>query len=195
MNVYDLIASLLRYNSDATVDVYATGIPGSGPVDLDIDGVFGAEDAATIHAYVSDLANRPTHGHGAATPPRTSATPPRHPATPTHRKTALDELDLHCARYGDRHIDVGAVHALLEIGEQLRLANLIALAQVQLPPENVDADDLVYVRNQAASTLIHLENQECRRADGDLDVVELLALRPDVAAALGIEPLDEQEQQ
>lgn len=85
------------------------------------------------------------------------------------------------------------VHALLEIAEQLRIANLIALAQVQLPPENVDADDLVYVRNQAASALIHLEDQECRRADGDLDVVELLALRPDVAAALGIEPLDERD--
>lgn len=92
-------------------------------------------------------------------------------------------------------LGVAQTHALLEVAEQLRLANLIALAQVQLPPENVDADDLVYVRNQAASALIHLEDQECRRADGDLDVVELLALRPDVAAALGIEPLDEQEQQ
>lgn len=116
-------------------------------------------------------------------------------AVAMHREMAQDELGLHCARYGDRHIDVGAVHALLEIGEQLRLANLIALAQVQLPSENVDADDLVYVRNQAASALVHLEDQECRRADGDVDVVELLALRPDVAAALGIEPLDEQEQQ
>nr|DAO95973.1 MAG TPA: hypothetical protein [Caudoviricetes sp.] len=92
-------------------------------------------------------------------------------------------------------LGVAQTHALLGVAEQLRIHNLIALAQVQLPPENVDADDLVYVRNQAASALIHLEDQECRRADGDLDVVELLALRPDVAAALGIEPLDEQEQQ
>lgn len=91
--------------------------------------------------------------------------------------------------------NTAAAHALLAVAEQLRLANLIALAQVQLPPENVDADDLVYVRNQAASALIHLEDQECRRADGDLDVVELLALHPDVAAVLGVEPLDEQEQQ
>lgn len=91
-------------------------------------------------------------------------------------------------------IDALTAHALLEIGEQLRIANLIALAQVQLPSENVDADDLVYVRNQAASALVHLEDQECRRADGDVDVVELLALRPDVAASLGVEFLDEQEQ-
>nr|DAP11135.1 MAG TPA: hypothetical protein [Caudoviricetes sp.] len=105
---------------------------------------------------------------------------------------AQNELGVHSAYQEGRHVGAATVHALLEIGEQLRLANLIALAQVQLPPENVDADDLVYVRNQAASALVHLADQECHRADGDLDVVELLALRPDVAAALGVEPLDEQ---
>ena len=59
-------------------------------------------------------------------------------------------------------LGVAQTHALLEVAEQLRLANLIALAQVQLPSENVDAGDLV-------------------------DVVELLALRPDIAAALGVQ--------
>lgn len=116
-------------------------------------------------------------------------------AVAMHRDMAQNELGVHSAYQEGRHVGAATVHALLEIGEQLRLANLIALAQVQLPSENVDADDLVYVRNQAASALIHLEDQECRRADGDLDVVELLALRPDVAATLGIEPLDEREQQ
>lgn len=116
-------------------------------------------------------------------------------AAATCREAALDELNAHFAHHEDRHVEAATVHALLEIAEQLRLANLIALAQVQLPPENVDADDLVYVRNQAASALVHLEDQECRRADGDVDVVELLALRPDVAAALGVESLDEREQQ
>lgn len=121
---------------------------------------------------------------------------PRPPsAAATCREAALDELNVHFTHHEDRHVDAATVHALLEIAEQLRLANLIALAQVQLPPENVDADDLVYVRNQAASALVHLEDQECRRADGDVDVVELLALRPDVAAVLGVEPLDEQERQ
>lgn len=125
-----------------------------------------------------------------------TAPTPRPPLlAPTHREAALDELGVHFAHHEDRHLEAATVHAILEVAEQLRIHNLIALAQVQLPPENVDADDLVYVRNQAASALIHLEDQECRRADGDLDVVELLALRPDVAAALGIEPLDEQEQQ
>lgn len=113
-------------------------------------------------------------------------------AVAMHRDMAQNELGVHSAYQEGRHVGAATVHALLEIGEQLRLANLIALAQVQLPPENVDADDLVYVRNQAASALIHLADQECHRADGDLDVVELLALRPDVAAALGVEPLDEQ---
>ena len=121
---------------------------------------------------------------------------PRSPIAPAmHREMAQDELGMHSAYHEGRHVGAATVHALLEIAEQLRLANLIALAQVQLPPENVNADDLVYVRNQAASALIHLENQECRRADGDVDVLELLALRPDVAASLGVEPLDEQEQQ
>lgn len=112
-------------------------------------------------------------------------------AATAHREAALDELNVHFAYYEDRHVEAATVHALLEIAEQLRIANLIALTQVQLPPENVDADDLVYVRNQAASALVHLEDRECRRADGDLDVVELLALHLDVAAALGIDPLDE----
>lgn len=118
---------------------------------------------------------------------------PRQSITPaTHRKAAQDELDMQLAPYETRHVDAASVHAILEVAEQLRIHNFIALAQVQLPPENVDADDLVYVRNQAASALVHLADQECHRADGDLDVVELLALRPDVAAALGVEPLDEQ---
>lgn len=116
-------------------------------------------------------------------------------AATTCREAALDELNVHFTHYEDRHVEAATVHALLEIAEQLRIHNLIALAQVQLPPENVDADDLAYVRNQAASALVHLEDQECHRADGDVDVVELLALRPDVAAVLGVEPLDEQEQQ
>ena len=121
---------------------------------------------------------------------------PRSPIAPAmHREMAQDELGMHSAYHEGRHVGAATVHALLEIAEQLRLANLIALAQVQLPPENVDADDLVYVRNQAASALVHLEDQECHRADGDVDVVELLALRPDIAAALGVEPLGEQEQQ
>ena len=116
-------------------------------------------------------------------------------AAVTCREVALDELKVHFNHHENRHVDAATVHALLELAEQLRIHNLIALAQVQLPSENVDADDLVYVRNQAASALVHLEGQECRRADGDVDVVELLALRPDVAAALGVESLDEREQQ
>jgi hypothetical protein len=117
----------------------------------------------------------------------TTPTPRPRLLAPTYREAALDELGVHFSHYEDRHVEAATVHALLEIAEQLRLANLIALAQVQLPPENVDADDLVYVRNQAASALVHLEDQECHRADGDVDVVELLALHPDIAATLGVQ--------
>lgn len=173
MNVYDLINALRRYNPDATVDVYATGIPNNGLVDLDIDGIFGPEDAATIHAYASDHADSSTHGHGTASPSRTAPNP-RSPIAPAmHREMVQDELDLHFNHHEDRHVDAATVHALLEIAEQLRLANLIALAQDRTTPPGI--------LQQALNALT--------------DIEELTHLRPDVAATLGIEPLDEQEQQ
>lgn len=99
---------------------------------------------------------------------------PRQSITPaTHRKAAQDELDMQLTPYEGRHVDAATVHALLEIAEQLRLANLIALAQNRSTPPGI--------LQQATNALT--------------DIEELTHLRPDVAASLGVESLDEQEQQ
>lgn len=94
-------------------------------------------------------------------------------AVAMHREMAQDELGMHSARHEGRHVDAATAHALLEIGEQLRLANLIALAQNRSTPPGI--------LQQATNALT--------------DIEELTHLRPDVAASLGVESLDEQEQQ
>ena len=99
---------------------------------------------------------------------------PRPPIAPAmHREMAQDELGMHSARHEGRHVDAATAHALLEIGEQLRIANLIALALDRTTPPGI--------LQQALNALT--------------DIEELTHLRPDIAASLGIEPLDEREQQ
>ena len=92
-------------------------------------------------------------------------------AAVTCREAALGELNVHINRHEGRHVDAATVHALLEIAEQLRLANLIALAQDRSTPPGI--------LQQALNALT--------------DIEELTHLRPDVAASLGIESLDEQD--
>lgn len=94
-------------------------------------------------------------------------------AATTCREAALDELNVHFNHHEGRHVDAATVHALLEIAEQLRLANLIALAQNRSTQPGI--------LQQATNALT--------------DIEELTHLRPDVAASLGVESLDEQEQQ
>ena len=94
-------------------------------------------------------------------------------AAATCREAALGELNAHFNHHEDRHVDAATVHALLEIAEQLRLANLIALALDRATPPGI--------LQQALNALT--------------DIEELTHLRPDVAATLGVEFLDEQEQQ
>lgn len=99
---------------------------------------------------------------------------PRPPIAPAmHREMAQDELNVHFNHHENRHVDAATVHALLEIAEQLRLANLIALAQDRSTPPGI--------LQQALNALT--------------DIEELTHLRPDVAATLGVESLDEQERQ
>lgn len=91
-------------------------------------------------------------------------------AATTCREAALDELNVHFNRHEGRHVEAATVHALLEIAEQLRIHNLIALAQDRSTPPGI--------LQQATNALT--------------DIEELTHLRPDVAATLGVEPLDEQ---
>ena len=97
---------------------------------------------------------------------------PRPPIAPAmHREMAQDELGMHSAYREGRHVGAATVHALLEIAEQLRIHNLIALAQDRATPPGI--------LQQALNALT--------------DIEELTHLRPDVAATLGVEPFDEQD--
>lgn len=118
-------------------------------------------------------------------------------AATTCREAALDELNVHFNRHEGRHVDAATVHALLEIAEQLRLANLFTLAASSFPDADVIGAD--YEEATAAATRalfnyrIERGSQFGHEGPGDDQVVA--DLHPDVAASLGIEPLDEQEQQ
>ena len=121
---------------------------------------------------------------------------PRPPIAPaTYREAALNELGVHFAHHEDRHVDATTVHALLEIAEQLRLANLFTLAASSFPDADIIGAD--YEEATAAATRalfnyrIERGSQFGHEGPGDDEVVA--DLRPDVAASLGIEPLDEQD--
>lgn len=118
-------------------------------------------------------------------------------AATTCREAALDELNVHFNHREDRHVDAATVHALLEIAEQLRLANLFTLAASSFPDADVIGAD--YEEATAAATRalfnyrIERGSQFGHEGPGDDQVVA--DLHPDIAATLGVEPLDEQEQQ
>lgn len=94
-------------------------------------------------------------------------------AAATCHEAALDELNAHFTHHEDRRVEAATVHALLEIAEQLRIHNLIALAQDRTTPPGI--------LQQALNALT--------------DIEELTHLRPDIAATLGVELLGEQGQQ
>lgn len=118
-------------------------------------------------------------------------------AAATCREAALDELDVHFNHHEDRHVEAATVHALLEIAEQLRIANLFTLAASSFP----DADAIGADYEEVTATATHaLFNYRIERGsqfgyEGPSDDEVIADLHPDVAAALGVEPLDEQEQQ
>lgn len=92
--------------------------------------------------------------------------------------------------------NTATAHALLEVAEQLRLANLIALARGALP-ENVPCEpDYTDVQERATAALVYLRRHVIPTGYPPVPEDYVTAhLLPDVAAALGIEPLDDQEQQ
>ena len=117
-------------------------------------------------------------------------------AATTCREAALDELNVHFNHHEDRHADAATVHALLEIAEQLRLANLIALARGALPEHVPCEPDYTDVQERATAALVYLRRHVIPTGFPPVPEDYVTAhLLPDVAAALGIETPDEQEQQ
>lgn len=92
--------------------------------------------------------------------------------------------------------NTATAHALLEIGEQLRLANLISLARGALPESIPCEPDYTDVQEKAVAALVYFRRHAIPTGIPPApDEYVTAHLRPDIAAALGIEPLDEQEQQ
>lgn len=109
-------------------------------------------------------------------------------AATTCREAALDELNVHFNRHEDRHVDAATVHAILEVAEQLRIRNLIALASSNFPHVEIEADDNI-APAEAADTLVAYREEPGPELGhgGPSDSVVIAALRPDVAAALGVQ--------
>lgn len=93
-------------------------------------------------------------------------------------------------------LGIAQTHAILEAAEQLRIHNLIALASSNFPHVEIEADDNIAAA-EAADTLVAYREEPGPELGhgGPSESVVIAALRPDVAASLGIGPLDEQEQQ
>ena len=114
----------------------------------------------------------------------------------THREAALDELGVHFSHYEDRHIEAATVHAILEVAEQLRIATLISLARGALPEHVPCEPDYTDVQEKATAALVYFRRHAIPTGYPPVPEDYVTAhLLPDVAAALGIETLDDQEQQ
>nr|DAJ77103.1 MAG TPA: hypothetical protein [Caudoviricetes sp.] len=114
-------------------------------------------------------------------------------AVAMHRDMAQNELGVHSAYQEGRHVGAATVHALLEIGEQLRLANLISLARGALPESIPCEPDYTDVQEKAVAALVYFRRHAIPTGYPPVPEDYVTAhLLPDVAAALGIEPLDEQ---
>lgn len=89
--------------------------------------------------------------------------------------------------------NTATARALLEIAEQLRLANLISLARGALPEHVPCEPDYTDVQERATAALVYLRRHVIPTGHPPVPEDYVTAhLLPDIAAALGIEPLDEQ---
>lgn len=120
---------------------------------------------------------------------------PRPPiAAATCREAALDELNAHFNRHESRHVDAATVHALLEIAEQLRIANLLTLVRGSLSEHIPCEPDCTDMQTAAVEALVNIKTHVVPTGIPPApDEYVTAQLRPDVAAALGVEFLDEQD--
>ena len=77
------------------------------------------------------------------------------------------------------------VHAALALVEQQRIANLVALAKLAGRDEDVH-EEVAAAAYGALNAMIHYQDVP----NGHMGPDEVAALRPDIAAALGIEAAD-----
>lgn len=84
--------------------------------------------------------------------------------------------------------NTATAHALLAVAEQLRIHNLITLASSNFPHVEIEADDNI-APAEAADTLVTYREEPGPELGhgGPSDSVVIAALRPDVAAALGVQ--------
>lgn len=91
-------------------------------------------------------------------------------------------------------LGIAQTHAILEVAEQLRIHNLITLASGQLPERILDDPGYTDIQDTATKTLVDIETHAVDVGLPDVPGEYVTAqLRPDVAAALGVEPLGEQD--
>lgn len=80
-------------------------------------------------------------------------------------------------------------HALLEVAEQLRIHNLIALASSNFPYVEIEADDNIAPAEAADALVTYREEPGPELGHGGpSDSVLIAALRPEIAATLGVQP-------
>lgn len=85
-------------------------------------------------------------------------------------------------------LGIAQPYAILEVAEQQRIANLIALASSNFPRVEIEVDDNV-APAEAAGTLVTYREEPGPEIGhgGPSDSVIIAALRPDIAATLGVQ--------
>lgn len=82
--------------------------------------------------------------------------------------------------------NTAAAHALLAVAEQLRIHNLIALANGQLPERILDDPGYTDIQDTATKALVDIETHAVDVGLPDVPGEYVTAqLRPDIAATLG----------
>ena len=104
-----------------------------------------------------------------------------------HAAEAVGLLALAAAGVRDRRYLIAAthIHATLAIAEQARIANLIALAKLAGRDEDAH-EEVAAAAYGALNALISYQDVPNGHSGPD----EVAVLRPDIAAALGIEAVD-----